>query len=30
MDMMIKNAKLEELNTKSATAFLNTQNLKLI
>ena len=29
-DMMIKNVKLVELNTKIASAFLNTQTLKII
>ena len=30
MDTMIKNVKLVELNTKTATTFLNTQTLKMI
>ena len=30
MDAMIKNMKLTELNTNTATVFLNTQTLKMI
>ena len=30
MEMMIKNAKLVELNTSIATVFLNTKNFKMI
>ena len=30
MDTMIKNVKLVELNTKTATTFLNTKTLKMI